>query len=146
MTIRNWKYEDILRISQIEEECFPGEPWTFKMLASSFESETFFGVIAEDDGEIAGYGGITVAADTADIGNVAVTEPYRRSGVATAVLDKLVSIAAEKGAEKVFLEVRVSNSPAMSLYLKSGFKGAYARTRYYPDGEDCLVMVRTVKE
>ena len=56
MLIRKWKYEDILRISHIEEECFPDEPWTFKMLASSFESENFFGVLAEDGGEIAGYG------------------------------------------------------------------------------------------
>lgn len=142
MTIRPWKYEDILRISEIEKECFPREPWTYKMLASSYETETFFGVIAEEGGEIAGYGGVTVAADTADIDNVAVTESFRRGGAGTAVLCELCKIAKEKGAEKVFLEVRVSNSPAMSLYLKNGFKGAYARTRYYPDGEDCLVMMK----
>lgn len=140
MLIRGWKYEDILRISQIEEECFPDEPWNFKMLASSFEQDNFFGVIAEDGGEIAGYGGITVAAGTADVDNIAVTEPYRHSGIATAVLSELISIARAQGAEKVFLEVRVSNVAAMSLYLKNGFKGAYARTRYYADGEDCLVM------
>ncbi len=142
MIIRPWKYEDILRISQIEEECFPREPWTFKMLASSFDSETFFGVIAEDGGEIAGYGGITVAAGSADIDNIAVTEPFRHSGFGTAVLSELCRTAKERGAEKVFLEVRVSNSPALSLYLKNGFKGAYARTRYYSDGEDCLVMLK----
>ncbi len=61
MIIREWKYEDILRISQIEKECFPQEPWSFKTLASGFETEAFFGVLAEDCGEIAGYGGITVA-------------------------------------------------------------------------------------
>ena len=112
------------------------------MLVSSFETETFFGVLAEDEGEIAGYGGITVAADSADIDNVAVTEGYRNSGIGTAVLCELCKIAKEKGAEKVFLEVRVSNVPAMLMYLKNGFKGAYARTRYYSDGEDCLVMVK----
>ena len=142
MLIRPWKYEDILTISKIEEECFPCEPWTYKMLVSSFETETFFGVIAEDEGEIAGYGGITIAADSADIDNVAVTEGYRNSGVGTSVLKELCKIAKEKGAEKVFLEVRVSNVPAMLMYLKNGFKGAYARTRYYSDGEDCLVMVK----
>ncbi len=81
MQIRKWEYKDILRISEIETECFPQEPWSFKMLASSFQSESFCGVLAEDGGEIIGYGGITVAADEADIDNVAVTEPYRRSGV-----------------------------------------------------------------
>lgn len=142
MIIREWKYEDILRISQIEEECFPKEPWSYKMLASSFESEAFFGVLAEDGGEVAGYGGITVAADSADVDNIAVTEPYRKSGVGTAILTELCAIAKGKGVKKVFLEVRVSNSVAMGLYLKNGFKGAYARTRYYSDGEDCLVMVK----
>lgn len=144
MKIRKWEYKDILRISQIEAECFPGEPWSFQMLASSFGSDNFHGVLAEDGGEIIGYGGITVAADTADIANVAVTEPYRHSGVGTAVIGELLRVAAACGAKKVFLEVRVSNSIAMELYLKNGFKGAYARTRYYSDGEDCLVMVRAI--
>lgn len=114
------------------------------MLASSFDAENFHGILAEDGGEIIGYGGITVAADTADIDNVAVTEPYRHSGVGTAIIDGLLQTASACGAKKVFLEVRVSNSIAMQLYLKSGFKGAYARTRYYSDGEDCLVMVRAI--
>lgn len=142
MEIRAWKYQDILRISQIEEECFAAEHWSYKMLASSFETETFRGVLVEDGGEIVGYGGITVVADTADFENVAVTEPYRRSGVGTAIVEELIKIAQDSGAKKVFLEVRVSNVAAMCLYLKNGFKGVYARTRYYPDGEDALVMVR----
>jgi len=140
--IRKWEYKDILRISEIETECFPREPWSFRMLASSFDTESFHGVLAEDGGEIIGYGGITVAADTADIANVAVTEPYRHSGVGTAIITALLSVASSLGAKKVFLEVRVSNAIAMRLYLKSGFKGVYARTRYYSDGEDCLVMVK----
>ena len=142
MQIRKWNYKDILRISEIEAECFPGEPWTYGMLVSSFESESFTGVLAEEGDEITGYGGITVAADTADVTNVAVTEYYRRGGVGTAILKSLCEIAKERGAEKDYLEVRVSNAAAMEMYLKCGFKGAYARTRYYPDGEDCLVMVK----
>lgn len=140
MIIRPWKFEDILRISEMEQECFPQEPWSYKMLVSSFQTESFFGLVAEDGGEIAGYGGITVAADSADVDNIAVAEQYRRGGVGTAILNGLCNLAASKGAKEIFLEVRVSNSAAMSMYLKCGFKGAYARTRYYSDGEDCLVM------
>ena len=142
MTIREWKYEDILRIAELEKECFPDEPWSFQMLASSFESETFHGVLAEDGGEIVGYGGITVTYDTADIANVAVTEAFRHSGVGSAVLEELLSLAKKRGAVKAFLEVRVSNATAMALYLKHGFKGMYERTRYYTNGEDCLVMTK----
>ncbi|MDE6441478.1 MAG: ribosomal protein S18-alanine N-acetyltransferase [Clostridia bacterium] len=142
MIIRPWKYEDILRISEMEKECFPQEPWSYKMLVSGFESENFTGVVAEDDGEIAGYGGITIAADSADIENIAVTEPYRNSGIATSIITELCTLAKAKGVEKVFLEVRVSNTPALRLYLKNGFNGVYARTRYYTNGEDCLVMCK----
>lgn len=146
MTIRGWKYEDILTIAEMEKECFPGEPWSYQQLASSFSEETFCGVLAEEGGEIVGYGGITVAADSADIANVAVTGFYRHSGIGSAILEKLLSLAKERGAAKCFLEVRVSNSIAISLYLKHGFNGVYARTRYYADGEDCLVMVKELAD
>ena len=144
MTIRDWKYEDILKISELEKEIFSSEAWSYKTLATVFETGTFSGVLCEDGGEIAGYGGVTVAADTADIGNIAVAENYRGGGIGTALVQKLCEKAKTRGAEKVFLEVRVSNSAAMKLYLKCGFVGAYARTRYYPDGEDCLVMVKNL--
>ncbi len=144
MLIRNWKYEDILKISQLEKDIFSEEAWSYKTLASVFGTASFSGVLCEDGGEIAGYGGVTVAADTADIGNIAVAENYRNGGIGTALLTGLCEIAKSAGAEKVFLEVRVSNSAAMKLYLKCGFAGVYARTRYYPDGEDCLVMVKNL--
>ena len=141
MTFREWRYSDILKISELEKECFPQEPWSFKTLASGFGSDNFFGVVAED-GEVAGYGSISLAVDTADIGNIAVAEAYRRCGAGSEILTRLVDYAEAKGVKKVFLEVRVSNSPAMMMYLKHGFKGVYARTRYYSDGEDCLVMAK----
>lgn len=144
MNLRDWKYEDILKISELEKEIFSGEAWSYKTLASVFGTPTFSGIVCEDEGEITGYGGVTVAADSADIGNIAVAENYRGGGIGTALLEKLCAVAKQKGAEKVFLEVRVSNLPAMRMYLKCGFRGAYARTRYYPDGEDCLVMVKNL--
>ena len=144
MNLRRWKYEDILRISELEKECFPQEPWSYRMLADSFENENFIGVLCDDGGGIAGYGGLTLGYDTADIDNIAVAESYRGGGIGGAMLEWLVAAAAEKGARRVFLEVRVSNSAALSLYLKHGFCGVHARTRYYSDGEDCLVMAKNI--
>ena len=129
MNLRRWKYEDILRISELEKECFPQEPWSYRMLADSFENENFIGVLCDDGGEIAGYGGLTLGYDTADIDNIAVAESYRGGGIGGAMPECLVAAAAER---------------AMALYLKHNFKGVYARTRYYTDGEDCLVMARDI--
>lgn len=144
MKLRRWKYEDILRIAEMEKECFPEEPWSYQTLAGIFTAAAFCGVVAEDGGEIVGYGGITVAADSADVENIAVSEAYRKSGVGSAILKELCRQAKDRGAKKVFLEVRVSNYIAMKMYLKCGFVGVYARTRYYTDGEDCLVMCKNL--
>lgn len=145
MTVRRWKFEDILAVSELEKESFRGEGWSYPTLVSAFESQASFGLVAEDGGEIVGFGCITCAADSSDLEMVVVSENYRRGGIATEIVGGLLAEAASRGAEKTFLEVRVSNSPAMSLYLNCGFSGVYARTRYYSDGEDCLVMAKTLK-
>ena len=65
---------------------------------------------------------------------------YRRCGRGQKILQDLLEEATQRGVKRVFLEVRVSNAPAQLLYLKNGFTGVYARSRYYPDGEDAIVM------
>ena len=145
MIIRNWKFEDILTVSHLEEECLGGEAWSYATLVNAFESPSSYGLVAEDGGEVVGYGCITCAADTSDLENVVVVEGYRRSGIGKAIVEGLLAEAKARGAQKSFLEVRVSNVPAMSMYLKCGFAGVYARTRYYSDGEDCLVMSKDIR-
>ena len=142
MNIRKCKYEDILSVSELEKECFKGESWSFGTIASAFENPSYEMLVAEEGGEIIGYGCTCTTLEDCDLENVLVAEEYRHSGVGRAILNALLENAKERGADKVFLEVRVSNSAAMRLYLSCGFKGVHARTRYYSDGEDCLVMVK----
>ncbi len=143
MTQRPWVYQDILRISEMEKEIFPKDPWSYKTLAICFESPAFYGTLIQDD-DICAYGGVSVAAGEADIQNIGVLENYRRGGLGQKILDELISHCKEMGVTSLYLEVRVSNSPALCLYLKNGFKGIYSRTRYYSDGEDALVMKKTL--
>lgn len=142
MKIRKCRYEDILSISELEKLCFKGEGWSFGTIASAFENPSYCMLVAEEGGEVIGYGCTCTTLETCDLENVLVAEEYRNSGVGRALMKKLLSDAKERGAEKVFLEVRVSNSAALKLYLSCGFVGVHARTRYYSDGEDCLVMVK----
>lgn len=140
MIIRRCKFEDILAVAQLEKECFAGESWSYGTIAASFESPAYYMAVAEDAGEVVGYGCISTVCENCDLENVLVAEEYRNSGVGKAIVNALMQEAKARGAEKAFLEVRVSNSAALKLYLSCGFKGVYARTRYYSDGEDCLVM------
>ena len=139
MTYRSWKFEDILKISELEKECF-SDPWTYRMFVEGFSSKLFYGVCAVEDGEIVGYACETVLFENAEVDNIAVAESCRRRGVGKKLLKKLETEAKERGARVILLEVRVYNAPAMTMYLKEGFKGIYVRPRYYPDGEDAVVM------
>ena len=139
MTYRSWKFQDILKISELEKECF-SDPWTYRMFVEGFSSKLFYGVCAVEDGEIVGYACETVLFENAEVDNIAVAESCRRRGVGKKLLKKLETEAKERGARVILLEVRVSNAPAMTMYLKEGFKGIYVRPRYYPDGEDAVVM------
>ena len=140
MNGRVWTMEDLDAIAELEKECFPSERWTRRMLADSFLSGNFYGSLLEENGALVAYGGMSVVFDEAEIQLIATAEMYRRCGRGGKVLEDLLAEAQRRGVKKVFLEVRVSNAQAQLLYLKHGFVGVYCRTRYYPDGEDALVM------
>ena len=139
MNGRKWTTEDLPEISKLEQECF-SDAWTQRMLADSYLSDAFFGSLLEEEDGITAYGGMHVAGDEAEIELIATAEMYRRCGRGSKILDDLLEEAARRGVKSVFLEVRVSNAPAQLMYLKKGFVGLYARSRYYPDGEDAIVM------
>lgn len=76
MTYRSWKFEDILKISELEKECF-SDPWTYRMFVEGFSSKLFYGVCAVEDGEIVGYACETVLFENAEVDNIAVAESCR---------------------------------------------------------------------
>ena len=77
MTYRSWKFEDILKISELEKECF-SDPWTYRMFVEGFSSKLFYGVCAVEDGEIVGYACETVLFENAEVDNGG--EGTRRAG------------------------------------------------------------------
>ena len=139
MEYRKWRYEDVFQIAALEKECF-SDPWSFQMLADTFFSEHTLSVAAAENGKIAGYAFAVLAEEEADLANIAVTKSFRHRGIAKELLSRLEAQVRAAGGRKMFLEVRVSNAPAMALYLKTGNVGRYARPRYYGNGEDALVM------
>ena len=140
MNVRPWRYEDLNEIASLVCLCFSQVPSNVRMLAESFLSPHFVGVLLEEDGVVTAYGGIGVVEDEAELQLIATAEMYRRCGRGKLVLARLEEEAKKRGAKKMFLEVRVSNSSALMMYLRVGFRGIYTRPRYYRDGEDALVM------
>lgn len=94
--------------------------------------------------EVVGYALFWHVADEVHLLNVAVAPAHRRQGLGRALVEELVRYAREHAAAKIFLEVRVSNAPAIQLYEAFGFERLDVRKRYYADGEDALDMMLIV--
>ncbi|MBQ8658842.1 MAG: ribosomal protein S18-alanine N-acetyltransferase [Clostridia bacterium] len=139
MLTRDWTKEDIAEISALEKVCF-SDPWSEQTFLAAFSSPYFAGVLIEDNGKIAAYACASVLFEDAEIGAVAVAPEYRSKGLGKTVLCELEKRVKEKGAERIFLEVRVSNESALGLYRGAGFEAFGVRKKYYADGEDAFVM------
>ncbi len=155
--VRIFRFDDLSRVMSINEECLPENYSTFfyRDLYQRFP-KTF--IVAEADGDIQGYimcrieRGLSKfktfrTARHAHVVSIAVREPYRRRGIASEILLK----AMENGVEaynvtECFLEVRVSNQPAIALYEKLGFTNVNNKLGYYMDGEDARVLAKSLKE
>jgi len=106
-------------------------------------NEAFFGVplVAQFD-IIVGYAVLKIAADEAELCSIAVCSKYQGQGIARQLLDIASERLVEHQVSKIFLEVRKGNLRAQKLYLDYGFIENGVRRRYYPDGEDAVVMVK----
>lgn len=94
-----------------------------------------------DRPQLGGYAGLWLMVDEAHITTIAVRPHLRGWGLGETLLLSLADIATNAGADKLTLEVRVSNREAQSLYRKFGFREEGLRRRYYSDNnEDALIM------
>ncbi|MDO5031255.1 GNAT family N-acetyltransferase [Corynebacterium sp.] len=159
MRLRPLEAADAARCAELEKVLFPGEsPWP----ARAFEQEiaaahTFYIAVDEapEDPEgadpapprpLLGYAGIGKLgpADSPEfeIHTIGVAPEAQRRGVARMMMDNIVYVADMYDAP-VFLEVRVGNVPAISLYEAYGFIHTGIRRNYYqPSGADAHTMVR----
>jgi ribosomal-protein-alanine N-acetyltransferase len=139
MQVRAIQKEDILALTELENACFE-ERWSQGQISGSMARVDFCGVIAEENEKAVGYIFGTCLFEDAEIARIAVIKDSRRKGIGFALMDGFLTEVKKRNAERVFLEVRKSNLPAVSLYQKCGFTPTRVRERYYVDGEDALEM------
>lgn len=94
-----------------------------------------------NDGTLIAYANYWLIADEGNINNVAVNPKFRGFGYGKILMQSLIADCQQKGGTAMTLEVRASNSTAIALYEKLGFKSHGIRPHYYADnGEDALIM------
>ena len=97
-----------------------------------------------DKEKLLGFYIASAAGGDAELLNIAVNPKSQCKGVASALMDDLM-VWAEKKAETVFLEVRISNKKAIRLYQRYDFMEVGERPNYYPTlngKEHALIMAR----
>ena len=98
---------------------------------------------AIDNGEVIAYVIGRLIAPEGEIYRVAVKPEKRQRGIGYRLLDYAVKTSKGHGLERLFLEVRSRNLPAVKLYTAYGFKQIAVRKNYYKNPtEHALVMRR----
>ena len=77
-----------------------------------------------------------------DVDAIAVAPRSQGNGLGRELLEALVAEAVGRGCAQLFLEVRVDNDRAISLYERTGFERQGRRANYYGDGVDALILRR----
>ncbi|MEY3400336.1 MAG: hypothetical protein RLZZ486_804 [Actinomycetota bacterium] len=139
---------DIPVIAGLEKEIYPESPWSPAQFREELSGvpRTRKYVVALDNQEIVGYGGVALAGDVADIHTLTVIPSYRRKGIATLMLQELESWAISKGINNFMLEMREGNLEAQPLYEKYGYQVISRRDNYYAPGIHALIMRKEVKD
>ncbi len=129
------------QVAELERICFSA-PWSRKMLAEELENDCAAFLVAEDvDGTVVGYAGLLVVLDEGYITNVAVKPELRRQGIASQLLEVFINFAKGNHLAFLTLEVRPSNTAAIVLYGRHGFRSTGRRKNYYEHPkEDAIIM------
>ena len=129
----------LAEVAEIERLCF-SEPWSEQSLRLLL-GDGGFGVVATVGERVVAYGGMTHVLDEGSVTNIAVHPQYRRRGLGREVTDALLTHAGKRGVKSVFLEVRESNLPAISLYGSEGFERCGVRKNFYRHPVEAAILM-----
>ena len=147
--IRKFEREDLSQVVRINKTCLPENYPDSFFLGLHFQAPNAF-IVAEKNNTIVGYIMCRVERGFSSFGmkiikkghivSLAVLPEHRRKKLGEKLLDAALKGLKNYNVSEVYLEVRVSNEPAINLYKKFGFEIVKRQKGYYLDGEDAFVM------
>ena len=144
LTVAEFEERDLPQITEIEKDSYR-TPWSTNLFlceAANPRSRILVGRLPGRQGQVvAGYIVFWFVADEIQLHNITVRSGFRRQGIASRLLSRMLQVAHQEKIIGVRLEVRSSNSSARKLYENFGFVIEGVRRGYYSDtGEDALMM------
>lgn len=148
---------DVADVADLEEAVYPDDAWSEATWWAELAGRPrrHYVIARSGDGPpapIAGYAGIDINGDHADVMTIAVAPQHRGTGLGSLLLTRMHDAAREAKASAVLLEVRADNSAALALYARHGYDQISVRRRYYQSGStmtgdvDAIVMRRALTE
>ncbi len=130
---------------EIHKVCFP-DPWDLKSFNELFQQKGMegWGAFNPENNELVGFCIFQKLFETIEIMTLCVIPKMQKKGVAMRILNALYKICAIESIDKVILEVRESNSVALSLYKKNGFEICHIRQNYYDNLENAILMTKKI--
>ena len=138
-------WRDLNAVRHLEQVCFPNDAWPLWDLIGILSFPNVVRMKAMVDGRLVGFIGVDIREkeNTAWIATVGVLPEYRGRGIGRMLLE--TSERQLKGIGQVRLSVRMSNEAAIRLYERQGYRRVGVWNRYYSDGEDGLVMEKSLR-
>ncbi|MEW5838293.1 MAG: ribosomal protein S18-alanine N-acetyltransferase [Pseudomonadota bacterium] len=145
LKLRAWNESDIAAMALIEQEAYP-YPWSAGIMRDCFLAG-HWGWTAWSRGELAAYGVVQAVLDEAHLLNLCTAPSWQGQGIGRGILSFVMQQCAQREMQRMLLEVRASNTPALGLYRALGFVQDGVRKGYYPASggrEDAVLMSRSL--
>lgn len=103
-------------------------------------------VAVSDFGEVVGFlSGARLTSEKATISLFAIAPSYRRMGVGSRLMEEFRIRAMMDGKRYIQLEVKDSNTSAVSFYIKMGFVAVERLSHFYNDGGNAVRMICDIR-
>ena len=138
--IRRFQARDAAAVGEILSQSPEAAAWTVKSL-EQLDKRGELGWVIASEGKVVGFLVLRAVVAEAEILNICVAPEKRRSGLGEALLNEALAELRRARVDRLFLEVRESNRPAISFYKKHNFSETGRRPGYYHNPDEAAVLM-----
>ena len=135
---------ELAQLLRIENASFATDAYQIEDFRNVYLKCSELSVVAEIEGQIAGYMMTRRLPDRGDIFSVAVAPAYRRRDIGEALFRYTTKRLNEWGIAKIELEVRKSNEAGTSFWTRMGFVPVSTIPCFYDDAAEAILMRKVI--